>query len=247
MENTHQEPISADTLINSWKQAVSIMAGKWVYFAMFILATGAFDALLAYHFLGGLDLENPEDSELFSAQSRELYSALGGFLLVALIPYYFFHLLCLNLAIEVRTEKGLSVSNIFKNTFSKFWNFFKVCLVKDLLVMIGVLALIIPGIYLNLRFYLVELSVFFKDKNLEESLSESSKLVYGSKLMIFLIFIVVPAVANQITKLVLPTQTDFSAAFEPVFLLSMLVGYFLFYSIRIAAMVLYVDVAKPAE
>ena len=93
------------------------------------------------------------------------YIAFGGYLSMLLMHY---------------DGKRIVFDDFF--SLDNRWIYFVFAsMIKGFLVMLGLLLLIIPGIYLAMRFYFVELLVIDKGLRPMEAIRESSKMTEGKK------------------------------------------------------------------
>jgi uncharacterized membrane protein len=96
----------------------------------------------------------------------------------------------LKATLQIADMKKPELSILKETSLLEFGYFFLLQIVQGLIVFIAYLFLIIPGIYLSLRFSMAKLSYADKQLPVFENLSESGRLTKGHKFKIFLLFLV---------------------------------------------------------
>ncbi|MFA5926605.1 MAG: hypothetical protein WCT32_02050 [Patescibacteria group bacterium] len=90
----------------------------------------------------------------------------------------------LKLLLSYYDGKKLPFSELFKQ-FRYFWRILGLTLLLGLIVVIGFILLVIPGIYLSLRYQFAMNFIVDKDLGVIEAMSESSRITQGVKLSLF--------------------------------------------------------------
>jgi uncharacterized membrane protein len=102
--------------------------------------------------------------------------SLIGFILSAWITAGFY-----KITLSLYEEKKLAVTEIFTQ-FKYFWRILGASLLLAIIVIIGTLFFIIPGIYLALRYQFTLAAIVDKDMSITEAMDYSSKLTDKVKL-----------------------------------------------------------------
>ncbi len=87
-------------------------------------------------------------------------------------------------------KMGKDEKEILKLGYLKMWKFFLIMLVSGLIIVLGLVALIIPGIIFSVKYSMSPFLVMEKNLGVKAALSESSKMVKGIFWKVFGRFIV---------------------------------------------------------
>jgi uncharacterized membrane protein len=88
------------------------------------------------------------------------------------------------LSLSYQSGKKLPFTDLFKQ-FKYFWRVLGATILVGLIVGLGLLLFIIPGIYFALRFQLTNTLIVDKNLGILEAMRQSSKLTEGIKLQLF--------------------------------------------------------------
>jgi uncharacterized membrane protein len=93
------------------------------------------------------------------------------------------------IAHRVRHDRPVEVSDLFPG-FSRFVPLFLVTLLVSLVTLLGLLLLVIPGIYFSVSYLFAHLFVWFYDVPPSEAIRLSRKVVSGNFTQIFLLWLI---------------------------------------------------------
>jgi uncharacterized membrane protein len=86
----------------------------------------------------------------------------------------------IKIALSYFDGKKLPFNNLFTQT-KYFWRMVGASLLLGLIIVVGLIFLIIPGIYLALRFFFTRTLIVDKDMGIIEAMKESTKMTEGIK------------------------------------------------------------------
>lgn len=107
------------------------------------------------------------------------------FLAILIVLWWLLHAGVVRLYLHVFDNKSPRVSDIFKFDVS-YLKYLIVLILYDTLVIMGLLLLIVPGIYIALNYYAAQYLVIDKNMGILESFSKSSEYTDGLKANLFL-------------------------------------------------------------
>jgi len=130
-----------------------------------------------------------------SSYFSKLYVNIRFITYLSIIPYFLFNLIIGSITIYtvskiIKKEK----SNYKESTrfiFTKFWNLLTTYLIATVIIILGTILFIIPGIYFGILYTFVLYVVLFKDLKNKEALNYSEKLVKGRWGKVFHIYVLI--------------------------------------------------------
>lgn len=110
---------------------------------------------------------------------------MGGFGLIGLILSIIVNVGILKITLQIIDDKKASLDELFLN-YKKAWRYFLAGLLVGLIVLLGLILLIVPGIYWALKYQFVGYLIIDKDLSISEALHESGRLTRGYKWQLLL-------------------------------------------------------------
>jgi hypothetical protein len=185
------------------------------YFPLFLGITAIPQVfILAWNLARTLALGNPALTSAFGAPNLAL-TFLG--LILALIAYLFAQGASVLAVSELYLGKSTSISASFKRVWDDFGPLFGVIMLNGLVVGIGYILLVIPGVYLTCRLLICVPAALIENRGPRESLDRAFNLTRanaGRAFVILLLSVVLTYAAGAL--LVVPfTLAILSAAHDP--------------------------------
>lgn len=112
---------------------------------------------------------------------------------------------CIKYASDILSKGNAEIGEAFDFTIRKLVSLLGVAIVTGILIVLGFIALIVPGIILAMMFYLVVPVIMVEDVGALDSLSRSRKLVskrWGKTFVIYLVVSIVVIVVSSVAGLV---------------------------------------------
>ncbi len=131
----------------------------------------------------------PAEFIIFTVLSLIIFSnPISGVLLGGPVMASYFHMAHL-----ASRDKQIEISDFFKG-FEKTGSFIKLSLIIFLIVLLGLIMLILPGIYFAVSYVFSHLFVWFYDKDPSEAIRLSRKTVSGNFGQILLLFLILAGI-----------------------------------------------------
>jgi len=86
----------------------------------------------------------------------------------------------IKISIFANDEKKLEYKDLFTH-YKYFWRFLGATILRSLIIFIGLILLVVPGIYLSIKFRFVTYLILDKDMGIIEAFKESAKITKGVK------------------------------------------------------------------
>ena len=177
------------TIGNIFSKGWSIFAKNWLVLVG-LLVVYLIISVIIPEFSGiSLDYEsisrNPEDVFLLL---KEMYQDSGYYIdqLISFLLSAFFTLVFTKALLDAYDEQELT----FYFNFKKLFYLFVVFILYFIIVIIGLIAFIIPGIYLAIRLQFWSFAIIDKDANPIESLKESWRITNGKTVSLLIILLI---------------------------------------------------------
>lgn len=163
------------TPIEYIKEAWKIYTDKknFVFFARIMAVVTAITGILSYLMGYLFPFKYPTESIDFTNPRK-----LGLFIILTLL-IGFVGLWGKSAGYVAVIKTGKDEKEILKLGYRKMWKFFLIMLVSGIIIVLGLVALVIPGIIFSVRYSMSPFLVMEKNLGIKAALSESSKMVKG--------------------------------------------------------------------
>lgn len=130
-------------------------------------------------------------SALFLPSLPDILIILAIFSLPLIILFYLMmNQVCISMVYDLEQRRGISFSSAFKKCFNRLLSVLTLSLLVEIIVTAGMLAFVIPGIYLMCRLSVVEHAAAIEEKGAIESIKRSWDVTRGKELRTFSILLV---------------------------------------------------------
>lgn len=119
---------------------------------------------------------NPEASIVSSMRLPMIIEAVFSPLYIGAMVYALY---------QIKMDKGVTYSKAIGVGVKNWFNLFTARLIAGLLICLGLIAFIIPGVVLMVRYSLLDAAVIIEDKGVHDSRKRSAELTAGKRWQIF--------------------------------------------------------------